>query len=352
MYQANEQTIEMASYNIEGNVIDHSWYHIIRDKKNKICPNAILILAHIIYWYRPIIFTDEQTGKINIYKKFCSDILQRSYKQIEQMLGFTKDQARDALEILEELGIAERVFRTIEIGGVPVPNILFIKYNHKKLSELQHSYYSQTAELKKIIPSSEISDDPLGKNPLPPRKKPTYTETTTKTSSETSFSSLKDNVSCREKSEDIEPAKYPLKKEQLEIFAEMKALDLGTDDKTLTIIFRKAWKEKGVDFLRDCIHHMRLKIDSGFVFRKEKIAFFRNCLAGKQSIVTENCIENKILAEKFCKDVNWCGVKITDKFIEITDGNISKEIPTLLPKEEFERKLTELYRFFNPIEYN
>jgi hypothetical protein len=164
--------------------------------------------------------------------------------------------------------------------------------------------------------------------------------------------SLKDNVFCKSKIEDNEKekSKYPLKKDQIPIFEEMKALDLGCTDEILKIIIRQQTKLNKLDFLKECIHHLRVKIESGFKFKKEKIAFLRNCLAGKQSIITNNCIENKKIAEEFCKMMQWHGVKITDKFIEATDGNISKEIPTMLPKNEFERMLGHMYRFFNPLE--
>lgn len=170
------------------------------------------------------------------------------------------------------------------------------------------------------------------------------------TNTESKPSSLKDIVFCKEKDEEIVKSKFPLKKDQLPIFEEMKALDLGCPEETLKIIIREQVKLNKLDFLKQCIHHVRLKIESGFKFKKEKIAFFRNCLSGKQSLVTENCIQNKKIAEEFCKDMQWHGVKITDKFIEATDGNISKEIPTMLPKNEFERMLGDVYRLFNPIE--
>jgi DNA-binding Lrp family transcriptional regulator len=353
MYKANQRTVEMASFGIEGNVIDHSWYHIIKYENGKTDSNAIIILSDLVYWYRPIYRTDEVTGQQKIYKKFKEDILQRSYADLEKKFGFTKEQSRKALETLEKLGVAERETRTVDMGGTLVSNILFIRFNHEKLLLLMKDHYEEAAELKKSISSSVITDKGIGLNPQASRLKASNTETTSETSSKIS---LKDNVTkedivfCKDKIEDIGKGQYPLKKDQLSLFEEMKALDLGADEKTLTIVFRKAIKEKGVDFLKKCIHHMRLKIDSGFTFRKAKIAFFRNCLSGKQSIITESCIENKQIAEQFCKDMQWHGVKITDKYFEATNGNISKEIPTMLPKNEFERMLTDLYRYFNPLE--
>lgn len=187
MYKANEQTIEMTSFGIEGHIIDHSWYHILKkptkkDPIGKTDSTAVILLADIFYWHKPSHFVDKDSGIHSIGKKFQSDLLQRSYAQIETQFGFSKDQARDSFELLESLGIVERVFRDEIIKGQKVANIMYIKFNNIKLQALMNEYYESKSELKKIITSSEISDDPLGKNPLPPRKKPTYTETSPKTS--------------------------------------------------------------------------------------------------------------------------------------------------------------------------
>lgn len=196
MYQANEQTIEMTSFGIEGHIIDHSWYHILKkptkkDPIGKTDSTAVILLADIFYWHKPSHFVDKDSGIHSIGKKFQSDLLQRSYAQIEAQFGFSKDQARDSLELLESLGIVERVFRDEIIKGQKVANIMYIKFNNIKLHALMTEYYESKSELKKRITSSEISDDPLGKNPLPPRKKPTYTETSSETSSENDDDGMK-----------------------------------------------------------------------------------------------------------------------------------------------------------------
>lgn len=193
MYKANQRTVEMASFGIEGHVIDHSWYHIIKKENGKTDPIAIMLLSDIFYWYKPCHQIDKATGQHKIHKKFESDILQRSYPEIEKMFGFTKDQARDAFITLESLGIAERESRTIEINGVKVPNILYIKFNHERLSELMTLHYLSAAELKKSITSSEISDPILGNQEPYPRKKPSNTEISTETSTKTSSSSKKED---------------------------------------------------------------------------------------------------------------------------------------------------------------
>src|SRR6185436_19140514 len=106
MYQANQRTVEMASFCVEGHIIDHSWYHIIKKENGKTDANAIIILSDLVYWYKPSYNINSQTGEQKIYKRFRDDILQRSYAEIEKLFGFTKDQARDALITLENLGVA------------------------------------------------------------------------------------------------------------------------------------------------------------------------------------------------------------------------------------------------------
>lgn len=345
MTQNTQNTLEvnLDSFNIylEGNIIDHSWYQIFK-KSGKIQTNAIILLSDIVYWYRPTAIRDLDTGEVSYKKKFHADILQRSYPQIEEMLGLTKDQARLALEFLESFGIIEREFRIILINGVKVPNIMFLKFFPEKLKEIM-------SEFKKRITSSEKTDDPLVKNRQPMGKKPTYTETTTKTSSEISLKdnvAKQENVSCSERIEDIakSKSKFPLKKDQLPIFDKMKALDLGCEDETIKIIIREQAKLNKLDFLNDCIHHMRLKIESGFEFKKEKIAFFRNCLVGKQFLVNEICLKNKASAERFCKSTGWNGLKITEKYVAILDntGNTLKEISTNISEKEFQTMVIEM----------
>jgi len=184
MYKANQTTVEMASFGVEGNIIDHSWYHIIKHKNGKTDTNAIIILSDLVYWYKPVHRIDENTGEHKIYKKFKEDILQRSYAEMEKMFGFTKDQSRTALETLESLGIAERVTRTIDINGVKVSNILFIRFNHHKLSYLMKEHYENAAELKKSISLSVITDKGIGYNPQASRLKPSNTDTSTQNTSE------------------------------------------------------------------------------------------------------------------------------------------------------------------------
>ena len=67
----------MHQINITGNVIPMIWFEQIRFSNGKPNTNAIMILADIVYWYRPIEERDEQTGRVVELKKssrqiFCS----------------------------------------------------------------------------------------------------------------------------------------------------------------------------------------------------------------------------------------------------------------------------------------
>ena len=68
---------ENAKLNISGNVIPQSWYRTIVRDSGKPNLTAIIILADIVYWYKPTEIRDEGTGQvIAVKKKFKADLLQ------------------------------------------------------------------------------------------------------------------------------------------------------------------------------------------------------------------------------------------------------------------------------------
>ncbi len=89
---------QVATMNLTGNIIPESWYHTIINENGKTNTLAILILADIIYWYRPTEERDETTLSVSYSKKFHDeDYLQRSYEQLMEKFNISKRQARDAL---------------------------------------------------------------------------------------------------------------------------------------------------------------------------------------------------------------------------------------------------------------
>ena len=92
--QISETEYRISKINFTGNIIPDSWFEAITWQGGKIakpCLTGIVILSEIIYWYRPIIVRDEQTGKIAGYKsKFSADKLHLSYDQVSQKFGISK----------------------------------------------------------------------------------------------------------------------------------------------------------------------------------------------------------------------------------------------------------------------
>ena len=117
----------MSRLQITGNVIPVAWFKTIRKATGKPNLNAIIILADIVYWYRPVEVRDEVTGQlIGLKKRFGADMLQRNYQQMADQFGITKRDTTNAIVELEKLGVIRRVFRTIEKGRHLVSNVLFL----------------------------------------------------------------------------------------------------------------------------------------------------------------------------------------------------------------------------------
>lgn len=130
---------KMSRLQISGNIIPVTWYKTIRKETGKPNLNAIIILADVVYWYRPSEIRDELTGQlVGLKKKFHSDILQRSYQQIAEQFGISKRDATNAVIELEKMGVIRRVFRTLEIGGQLVPNVLFLDLDVEILEQLTY----------------------------------------------------------------------------------------------------------------------------------------------------------------------------------------------------------------------
>ncbi len=128
---------EVGTMNFTGNVIPMVWFKTIRYPNGAPHNNAIHILADIVYWYRPKEERDEESGQlIGMKKKFRDDYLQRSYDQMAETFGLSKKQATEAVKALENMGIIKRIFKTIQVRGQILNNVLFIKWVPKRLYEV------------------------------------------------------------------------------------------------------------------------------------------------------------------------------------------------------------------------
>ena len=146
----NEIVDAMATMQITGNVIPQIWYKQIRKETGKPDLLAIVLLADIVYWYRPQEVRDETTGQIIGYRKrIAEDLFQRSYDQFANMFGESKRSVQEAIVRLERIGVIRRVFRTIEFNGSKYNNVLYIELFPKRLFELTYPKDSNGAVTQK-----------------------------------------------------------------------------------------------------------------------------------------------------------------------------------------------------------
>ena len=170
-YEIIDQVHEL---HFDGNIVPHTWYEHLTRPNGKPYLEAIVLLSDIVYWYRPRVIRDENTNRvIRLEKRFAADKLQRSYGQFTDMFGMGKSQVRNALKYLEAKGIITLEFKTINVRGTQMSNVLFIEPVVEALRRL-NTPYQQTRE--------DLSSD---ETIAPVTVDDTYTETSTETSSET-----------------------------------------------------------------------------------------------------------------------------------------------------------------------
>ena len=175
---------------ISGNVIPNTWYQTIQTSGGKPYLNAIILLADIVYWYRPTEVRDERSGKTTgMQQKFREDLLQRSYAALSDQFGLSRKQIKDALVFLENLGVITRVFRNKIVGGQCLSNVMYLDLHAAKLYEL-------TYEDSEVCTAGDIGTDFCNASVYPQMETApseegrTNTENTTETSSEISDPSI------------------------------------------------------------------------------------------------------------------------------------------------------------------
>ena len=129
---------EVSEMNLTGNIVPSIWFKTMRNESGKPMLLAIEILSDIVYWYRAKEVRDEGTGTLVGYKKkFKKDLLQRSYRQIEEQYGVTKKQARLAIEYLCDIGVIRKHLRNETTkDGVKLYNSMYLELVPGKLKEI------------------------------------------------------------------------------------------------------------------------------------------------------------------------------------------------------------------------
>lgn len=175
-YDTTPTVDAIGQIHLEGNIIPHAWYQHIKTPAGAPDLPAIIVLAEIVYWYRPTYEMDEATGLLrSVRKKFRADKLQRSAKAIALKFGLTQRQVSDALARLEHQGLLKRERRTWTIGDVTAGNVPFIEPIASQVAVITHcreSFYVKPSDLLQF-------------NVEAPTDKRSITYTTTKNSTET-----------------------------------------------------------------------------------------------------------------------------------------------------------------------
>ena len=95
----NIAVMQLAGASISGNILPIRWLTWLKTPSGKPDVIACVLLADIVYWYRPREIRDEQTGQIEYYeKKFAADKLQRGYGYYRDLFGLSKNQVRFAVD--------------------------------------------------------------------------------------------------------------------------------------------------------------------------------------------------------------------------------------------------------------
>lgn len=134
----NEIVDAMGTINISGNIIPSVWYKTITKESGKPYLLAIVILADIVYWYRPTEVRDQGTGHILGWKKkFSEDILRQSYQYYAELFGESKKTVKMAMDRLEQLQVIRRQFRTVAFGeGLISNNVMYVELRPQTLYRL------------------------------------------------------------------------------------------------------------------------------------------------------------------------------------------------------------------------
>jgi len=153
--------------------IPHMWFQTIVYKNGKPNMNAIIILAEIVYWYRPSVEKNESTGEFIGYKKrFKADLLQKNRSGFSKTFGLTKDQVYTALKTLEEMGIITNHLRQIELMDTTLNNVRFIELHAEQLKSITYPVVQERDPIVQEREPSRIETTPLS------YRNETYTSTT------------------------------------------------------------------------------------------------------------------------------------------------------------------------------
>ncbi len=134
----NEIVDQVGEMNIVGDMVPLVWLSKICDENGKSNLLAILLLANIVFWYRPRQVRDEMSGAlIRWEKRFADDLLQNNYADLATTFRQNKKAIQRALKLLEDIGVIQRHFRTVKMEKKPdLQNVMYIELKPDILREI------------------------------------------------------------------------------------------------------------------------------------------------------------------------------------------------------------------------
>ena len=175
----------MHGINFSGNLTPKAWYrHLVVEgngkegsgkRETKAHLVAITLLSEIVYWYRPKIVRDENTGEISgLARKFRADKLQLSYQDFQDRFTLTRHQVKSGLAYLESKGLITLELRIIPGPNGPLSNVLFIGIDPERIREITHM------QVNPNTPRGQLQALPRSTSTPPEVNLNTYTESTSK----------------------------------------------------------------------------------------------------------------------------------------------------------------------------
>jgi hypothetical protein len=134
----NKNVQKLTHYRPVGNIIPHAWWtHPLLQRSGKPYYQAIILLADIVYWFRPVEERDEITGQsVGVKQRFASDSLSRSRRHFAELYGLSKKEVSSALKQLQDAGLILCTLRTLICHGTRLNNALHIDLNAEKIIEI------------------------------------------------------------------------------------------------------------------------------------------------------------------------------------------------------------------------
>ncbi len=190
----NPHVAAIGKLNLTGNIIPSIWWQRLRLESGAPDFTSVVILAEIVYWFKPTIVRDEHTGLVlEIKQKFRADKLQRSYQSFADQFGLSKKQVREAIQRLTERQLITTEFRLINVNNTPLNNVLFIDVNPIKI-EMLSSIEPSNPVSTPLSPYTVTGSCHASKEGLTPQGQ-TYTDISSNTSTDIS-TNIKTAAAC------------------------------------------------------------------------------------------------------------------------------------------------------------